>query len=99
MPEKAKTSTHTYNQYSIIVEKGNRDELKKIPRRQGNSNHDILSQSTSSAKRAFAQYVTDTKHLKNTEMLCGKILSLPMHTELDEEQIRYVTENIIQFFK
>ncbi|HEY9123292.1 MAG TPA: DegT/DnrJ/EryC1/StrS family aminotransferase [Bacteroidales bacterium] len=98
LPEKVKTSTHTYNQYSIIVEKANRDELKKYLEDKGIPTM-IYYPKALHQQKAFVQYVTDTKHLKNTEMICGKILSLPMHTELDEEQIKYVTENIIQFFK
>jgi dTDP-4-amino-4,6-dideoxygalactose transaminase len=32
-----------------------------------------------------------------TEKLCGSVLSLPMHTELDEEQVNYIAGNIIEF--
>ncbi|MBP1664276.1 MAG: DegT/DnrJ/EryC1/StrS aminotransferase [Bacteroidetes bacterium] len=29
------------------------------------------------------------------EMLCSCVLSLPMHTELDEEQLEYITKSIL----
>ncbi|MBI4647378.1 MAG: DegT/DnrJ/EryC1/StrS family aminotransferase [Bacteroidia bacterium] len=32
-----------------------------------------------------------------TEALCKTIISLPMHTELDEEQLEYITTNILNF--
>jgi dTDP-4-amino-4,6-dideoxygalactose transaminase len=32
------------------------------------------------------------------EDLCKKVLSLPMHTELDESQLSYITESVNQFF-
>jgi dTDP-4-amino-4,6-dideoxygalactose transaminase len=32
-----------------------------------------------------------------TEELCRRVISLPMHTELDEEQIGYITGALIEF--
>jgi len=33
-----------------------------------------------------------------TMKLCDTVLSLPMHTELDEEQLTYITNTIKEFF-
>jgi len=32
-----------------------------------------------------------------TEKLCSGVISLPMHTELDEEQLQYITESLLEF--
>ena len=32
-----------------------------------------------------------------TEMLCQSVISLPMHTELDEEQLKYITDAVLEF--
>lgn len=34
-----------------------------------------------------------------TNGLCKEVLSLPMHTEMDEEQLDYITRNILNFFE
>ncbi len=34
-----------------------------------------------------------------TETLCEQVFSLPMHTELMEEQLHYITESVLEFFK
>ncbi|HRB38697.1 MAG TPA: DegT/DnrJ/EryC1/StrS family aminotransferase, partial [Bacteroidia bacterium] len=34
-----------------------------------------------------------------TEKLCANVLSLPMHTELDEEQLEYITRAVLEFCK
>jgi dTDP-4-amino-4,6-dideoxygalactose transaminase len=34
-----------------------------------------------------------------SEHLCETVLSLPMHTELEDEQLRYITDSIIEFIK
>ena len=33
------------------------------------------------------------------EQLARQVLSLPMHTEMDEEQLLYITDRINNFFK
>ena len=32
-----------------------------------------------------------------SEMLMDQVISLPMHTELDDEQIEFITQNILHF--
>jgi dTDP-4-amino-4,6-dideoxygalactose transaminase len=31
------------------------------------------------------------------EMLCQSVLSLPMHTELDEEQLAFIVKHVLAF--
>jgi dTDP-4-amino-4,6-dideoxygalactose transaminase len=37
--------------------------------------------------------------LSNTEMLCDMVLSLPMHSELLKEQLAYIIETVLDFYK
>ena len=32
-----------------------------------------------------------------TEKLCASVVSLPMHTELDDETLKYITSSILEF--
>jgi dTDP-4-amino-4,6-dideoxygalactose transaminase len=34
-----------------------------------------------------------------TEKLCANVISLPMHTELSNETLKYITESILDFCK
>jgi dTDP-4-amino-4,6-dideoxygalactose transaminase len=34
-----------------------------------------------------------------TETLCKSVLSLPMHTELDEETLKYITDTLLDLLK
>ena len=34
-----------------------------------------------------------------TEKLCATVLSLPMHTEMDEETLKYITDNLLELVK
>jgi dTDP-4-amino-4,6-dideoxygalactose transaminase len=40
-----------------------------------------------------------TQDLSNTNQLCKEVISLPMHSELDEEQLAYIVWNIQEFFE
>ena len=34
-----------------------------------------------------------------TEKLCATVLSLPMHTEMEEEMLIYITDNVLELLK
>ena len=34
-----------------------------------------------------------------TEKLCNEVISLPMHPELDQEQMDFITTNVLSFFE
>ena len=40
---------------------------------------------------------TELRHLPVTEQLCQEVLSLPIHTELDSEQLNYIVESVKSF--
>jgi dTDP-4-amino-4,6-dideoxygalactose transaminase len=35
--------------------------------------------------------------LPDTDWLTERVISLPIHTELDEEQLQYITKNVLTF--
>jgi dTDP-4-amino-4,6-dideoxygalactose transaminase len=49
-------------------------------------------------QKAFSSYYAGTG-LINTEALCKQVLSLPMHTEMDNEIQYYITNKVKDFFK
>jgi dTDP-4-amino-4,6-dideoxygalactose transaminase len=48
---------------------------------------------------AFARYVTENFELPVTEKLCSTVVSLPIHTEMDEEVQSYIIAGVIEFFE
>jgi dTDP-4-amino-4,6-dideoxygalactose transaminase len=38
-------------------------------------------------------------NLNITRNLCNSVLSIPMHTELSDEQINYISNSIVNFFR
>ncbi len=48
-------------------------------------------------QKAFVNEAYPKGALPIAESIAERVLSLPMHTELDEEQIAYIAEKIIEF--
>ena len=48
---------------------------------------------------AFKKYVKKDFFMPVTEQLCTEVLSLPIHTEMNEDTLKYITESIKQFFQ
>ena len=42
---------------------------------------------------------SDPSDFVNTDKLLDQVISLPMHTELDEEQLKYITDSVLEFFE
>jgi dTDP-4-amino-4,6-dideoxygalactose transaminase len=47
----------------------------------------------------FAAFNLQDLQLPLTETLCSQVISLPIHTEIDEQQLQYIIENVLSFFK
>ena len=96
VPVEAKYGKHVYHQYTIKVT-DRRNELqkyladKKIPSM-------IYYPVPAHLQKAYSYYGFGQGDFPATEKLCQHVISLPMHTELDEEQLNYITESVLNFY-
>ena len=49
-------------------------------------------------QKAFSEFAVDDKEYPITDMLCESVISLPIHTEMDEEQLEFITSTVKAFF-
>jgi UDP-2-acetamido-2-deoxy-ribo-hexuluronate aminotransferase len=91
-------STHIYHQYTMRILNGERDNLKKYLE-QAEIPCMIYYPVPLHLQKAFAYLGYKNGDFKVSEMLAGQVLSLPMHTELDDEQLNFITSKITEFFK
>ena len=91
-------STHVFHQYTLIVKNGKRDELKNHLENLGIPAM-IYYPIPLNEQEAFSDIGIISGTLENTEHLCNSVLSLPMHTELSNEQQKYISAHIENFFK
>lgn len=96
-PKRVDYSTHVFHQYTLRVLNGKRTALqqylaeKEIPAM-------IYYPVALRKQKAYYQESNDADFV-NTDKLLGEVISLPMHTELDEEQLKYITDAVLDFFK
>lgn len=96
-PATAAFTTHIFHQYTLKVKNSQRDALKKHLDEQGIPNM-VYYPIPLHRQKAFEPYVTENDSFPVSETICGEVLSLPMHTELDDEQIERITSAVRSFF-
>ncbi len=97
-PQKASYSTHVYHQYTIKVEGADRNELKVHLQ-----NEDIPSMIYYPVPLHLQKAYTKEGYGKGsfpvTEHLSEVVLSLPIHTEMTDEQQAFIINKIIEAVK
>jgi dTDP-4-amino-4,6-dideoxygalactose transaminase len=48
-------------------------------------------------QKVFAAYNSSALEMPITDWLTQRVISLPMHTELDEEQLNYISSKVLEF--
>jgi UDP-2-acetamido-2-deoxy-ribo-hexuluronate aminotransferase len=97
IPKRADNSTHVFHQYTLQVTDGRRDALQVYLQENGVPSM-IYYPVPLYKQLAYAKYSSEGFELLNTELLCDTVISLPMHTELSDEQLAYIAEKITAFF-
>lgn len=97
VPQRVSWSNHIFHQYSILLEnKEIRDKLKQYL-----EGHHIPSMIYYPVpihrQKAYEVYQFDDSAFPVSNKLSDTILSLPMHTELNDEQLTYICNTIKQF--
>ena len=88
--------THVYHQYTLKIADGKRDALakhlseKEIP-------FGIYYPIPLHSQKAYRDARYKEEDFPVTNQLVQEVISLPMHTELDDEQINYITTTILEF--
>ena len=98
LPVTADYTNHSYHQFTLKVEGGRRDELKEFL-----AKRDIPSMIYYPLplhhQEAYRDMAKVAGGLENSVELSGRVLSLPMHTELTEEQLHYICKGIKAFYR
>lgn len=97
IPFRSAASTHVFHQYTLKVLDGKRNSLKDYLSKKGIPAM-VYYPIPLHRQKAYSIYNVTNEKFPVSETLSEQVLSLPMHTELDEEQLAYITASIIQFY-
>ena len=95
-PFRASWSTHSFHQYTLILEGHDRDGLhqfladQKIPSM-------IYYPVPGHQQKMFEKLNTAAQVMPVTDWLTKRVISIPMHTELDEDQLNFITTKVLEF--
>jgi UDP-2-acetamido-2-deoxy-ribo-hexuluronate aminotransferase len=98
VPVRSPFSTHIFHQYTLQVHPSKRDALKQWLQEKGIPSQ-VYYPLPLHLQRAYRDLGYQEGDLPVSENLCGSVLSLPMHTELDKIQLEYISEQIHRFYK
>lgn len=95
-PEISPYSSHVFHQYTLVLNGIDRDGLnaylaeKKIPSM-------IYYPVPGHKQKMFASFGLQNIELPITDWLTERVISLPMHTELDPEQLEFITTEVLNY--
>ncbi len=95
-PVRAAYSNHVFHQYTLVLENTDRNGLKeflaarKIPAM-------IYYPVPGHRQKMFESFQSAIKEMPVTDWLTTRVISLPMHTELDEEQQAYIVASVLEY--
>jgi len=98
IPSRNVKSTHIFHQYTIRVPASERDALKEHLENEGIPAM-IYYPVPLHLQKAYSHLGYTENDFPVTSMLCAGVLSLPMHTELTEEQLNYIAGSVKAWFK
>ncbi|MCE3280217.1 MAG: putative PLP-dependent enzyme involved in cell wall biosis [Bacteroidetes bacterium] len=95
-PARAKYSDHVFHQYTLQLNGVDRDKLREFL-----ASKDIPAMIYYPIPLHMQKAYLDPRYKAGdfpvTEKLCASVVSLPMHTELDEETLNYISSSVLEF--
>jgi len=96
VPSRFSNSTHVFHQYTLQVHGTDRGKLQEFL-----ASKDIPAMIYYPVPIHLQKAYLDPRYKAGdfpvTEQLSKTVISLPMHTEMDEEQLNYITSSVLEF--
>jgi len=96
LPERSSFSTHVFHQYTLKLQGIDREGMRKYLEGKGIPTM-IYYPLPIHLQKAFLYLGYKQGDFPVSEKLCESVLSLPMHTELNEEQLDHITSSVKEF--
>ncbi|PZO28742.1 MAG: transcriptional regulator [Flavobacteriaceae bacterium] len=89
---------HVFHQYTLRITNGKRDQLMEHLQSKGIPCA-IYYPIPLHSQKAYVDSRYKEEDFPVTNQLVKEVISLPMHTELDDEQIEFITNSVLEFFE
>ena len=98
IPVRVKNSTHVFHQYTLQLNGVDRTKLREQLSERGIPAM-IYYPIPLHEQNAYKSDRFKKGDFPITEQLCATVLSLPMHTEMDEETLKYICTNLLELVR
>ena len=95
-PFRAAYSNHAFHQYTLILEGVDRNGLKQFLA-DNNIPAMIYYPVAGHKQKMFENFNTASQVMPITDWLTERVISLPIHTEMDQEQLSYIASKVLEF--
>jgi len=96
IPSRENKSTHVFHQYTLVLNGADRNALREHLTAKG-----IPAMIYYPVPLHMQKAYTDPRYKQGdfpvTEKLCANVISLPMHTELQEDDLKFITDSVLEF--
>ena len=96
IPGRFSKSNHVFHQYTLVTKGFDRNKLPEFLQEKGIPAM-IYYPVPMHLQKAYLDPRYKAGDFPVTEMLASCVVSLPMHTELDEEQLKHITSSVLEF--
>jgi UDP-2-acetamido-2-deoxy-ribo-hexuluronate aminotransferase len=100
-PFRAPWSFHVFHQYTLQLEGGDQSASLRNGLKEFLAEHKIPAMIyypvPGHKQKMFEQFNVSSQSLPTTDWLTERVISLPMHTELDEEQLGFITGKVLEY--
>lgn len=98
IPKRVKNSTHVFHQYTLQLKDIDRSKLREQLTERGIPAM-IYYPIPLHMQKAYADPRYKAGDFPVTEQLCASVLSLPMHTEMNKESVKFIIDNVLELIK
>lgn len=100
-PFRTHYSHHVFHQYTLVL-----DGIENVTEKRNGLNEFLAKNNIPSMiyypvpghrQKVFEQFSDKALNLPVTDWLTERVISLPMHTELDEEQLNFISSKVLEF--
>jgi len=102
-PFRVPYSKHVFHQYTLLLEDGDNSAALRAGLNEFLAGFNIPSMIyypvPGHRQKMFEQFNVGSRSMPVTDWLTERVISLPVHTELDEEQLQFITTKVLAYLK
>ncbi|MEO8404645.1 MAG: DegT/DnrJ/EryC1/StrS family aminotransferase [Chitinophagaceae bacterium] len=100
-PARAPYSRHVFHQYTMLLEDGANSAALRNGLKEFLATHKVPAMIyypvPGHRQKMFEQFNVASQKMPTTDWLTERVISLPVHTEMDEEQLQFITTKVLEY--